>query len=116
MTKLYQYDARIVRVIDADSIVVDLDQGFDIWQHDLHVRLAGIDAPERWTLPGKAARDFVEALLPPGTPVVISSEVYDPTDKYGRCLGNVILGDERVLNDLLIVEGLAVAYDGGPRG
>ena len=34
--------------------------------------------------------------------------------KYGRCLGNIFFGDQN-LNDLLITEGHAVAYQGGKR-
>lgn len=112
---MFEYRALVQRVIDADSIVVNLDMGFDNWEHNLHVRLFGIDAPERWTLSGKDARSFVEALLEPGAAITLTSEVYNPRDKYGRCLATIVLGDGRVLNDLLVEAGLAVAYDGGKR-
>lgn len=111
----YRYWARLVRIIDADSLVADVDLGFDNWEHDMHVRLAGIDAPEKWTPEGKAALAFVRTVLFPGDRIRITSEVYNPEDKYGRCLATVELADGLVLNDILLEAGHAKPYDGGPR-
>ena len=46
---MYQYKAVLVRVIDGDTIDVDIDLGFDVWLKKQRVRLAGIDAPESRT-------------------------------------------------------------------
>ena len=43
---LYTYKANIVRVIDGDTVVADIDLGFDVWLRKEHLRLVGIDAPE----------------------------------------------------------------------
>ena len=44
---LYQYKANIVRVIDGDTVVADIDLGFNVWRRDERLRLFGIDTPER---------------------------------------------------------------------
>ena len=46
---MYHYKAKLVRVIDGDTIDVDIDLGFDVWLKRQRVRLAGIDAPESRT-------------------------------------------------------------------
>lgn len=94
----------VKRVVDGDTLVVDLDQGWRSWRHDERVRLAGVNAPELDTAEGKAAAAFVRALLPAGTVVtVVSREL----DKYGRVLGVVRLEDGRLLADLLLTSGHA---------
>lgn len=112
---MYEYEALVVRVIDADSIVVDLDYGFDEWKHNLHVRLSGIDAPERWTEAGETARTYVMELLPAGSKVVIQSEQYNRSDKYGRCLATILLEDGQSLKEMLFAKGHGVPYFGGKR-
>src|SRR5262245_43573316 len=73
--KVWLVHAVIVRVIDGDTVVAHLDLGWHTWRHDEHVRLSGIDAPERtdpvrWT----EAKAFVERLLPAGTEILLVSE------------------------------------------
>jgi micrococcal nuclease len=46
---MYHYKAKLVRVIDGDTIDVDIDLGFDVWLKRQRIRLAGIDAPESRT-------------------------------------------------------------------
>jgi len=82
--KVWLVHAVIVRVIDRDTVVVDMDLGWHTWRHDEHVRLNGIDAPERKDLAGwTKAKEFVEQLLPPGTEVLLVSS---KLEKYGRTL------------------------------
>jgi endonuclease YncB( thermonuclease family) len=45
--KVWLIHAVIVRVIDGDTVVANLDLGWHTWRHDEHIRLGGIDAPER---------------------------------------------------------------------
>lgn len=81
-------DVQVERVLDGDTIVVTGDE---------RVRLLTIDAPElnsRSAGPpdcgAEAAQDALEALLPPGTPVVLNGLKGEPsTDRYGRTLSNV---------------------------
>jgi micrococcal nuclease len=103
----------IVRVIDGDTVVDHLDLGCHTWRHDEHIRLNGIDAPERkeparWA----EAKAFVEQLLPAGTEVLLVSE---KLEKYGRTLGRLLLRDGRDVSQEVLKAGLAKPYTGGPR-
>ena len=51
---MYEYRCKVVKVIDGDTVDVDIDLGFGIWQMDERVRIMGIDTPESRT------RDKVE--------------------------------------------------------
>lgn len=115
-----------MRIIDGDTLWLDLDLGFKI-RHEVDVRLAGVNTPEtvNYTAQGiedKAAR-FVAERIPPGSICVVD---ITRREKYGRWLARIlflpgetdrakILAGGRVLNDELIVAGLAVAYSGGRR-
>jgi micrococcal nuclease len=80
--------ATVVRVIDGDTVELDLDLG---WHLTLRraCRLAGINAPERATEFGPAATAFLRKLLPVGTKVIFLST---RLDKYGRPLGHITRG------------------------
>lgn len=58
----YQYRAEWLRVIDGDTLELRVDLGFDV-RVDIHIRIAGIDAPERNTPTGPAARDALHRLV-----------------------------------------------------
>ena len=70
---MYEYKCRILRVIDGDTVDVDIDLGFGIWRHRERVRLFGIDTPESRTRDlvekkfGLAAKKFVRDNLPIGS-------------------------------------------------
>lgn len=95
---MYEYSCIVKRVIDGDSVVIDIDLGFNIWLYDQHVRLAGIDAPEIRTLDleekarGLDSKQMVEWFLKPGTEQIFKSYEYG-TDKYGRLLGSFTVFD-----------------------
>lgn len=113
------YRGKLKRVIDGDTIVVDLDLGLDIILKNQYIRLKGLNTPEMRGNErelGKIAKSYVEELLPVGTEVDILSEVYDPHGKYGRIVGTVRYNKgESELNAQLIEEGYALPYDGsGP--
>jgi micrococcal nuclease len=57
---MYDYEARLNRVIDGDTYVLDIDLGFHVWTTQ-HIRLLGIDCPERNTPEGKCAKAFAES-------------------------------------------------------
>lgn len=116
---MYTYEAEIVRIIDGDSIVVDIDLGFNTWLRNQSIRLYGIDTPEIRTKDldekahGLMAKQFVEGLIKPGDEVILRT-VYDKEEKFGRILGIFMLkgGNGTTLNDSLIRERLAVLYKG----
>jgi micrococcal nuclease len=96
-----------------DTVVVNMDLGWHTWRRDEHVRLNGIDPPERSDLPRWAkAKAFVERLLPAGTEVLLVSE---KLEKYGRTLGRLLLRDGRDVGGELPKSGLARPYAGGGR-
>lgn len=103
--------ALVKRVIDADTLVCDLDVGWGFVRRNARVRLAGINAPELSTSKGVAARTFAAdaifafSALDELAPVTVISQ---SLDKYGRTLAVVKLADGRILNDLLVEAGYAV--------
>jgi endonuclease YncB( thermonuclease family) len=108
----YIYAATVVSVHDGDTLTRDVDLGF--WAHfRMPCRIAGINAPELKAPGGVEARDTLAALCPPGSPLTVVSV---KPDKYGgRFDGVPCLPDGRVVGDVLIEAGVAVAWDGtGP--
>ena len=83
--KLYTYRAKVLRVIDGDTILVKVDLGFRI-RIKQRLRLRGIDAPEMGTVEGGRTRDYVKAVLA-GTPWIVVTTTRP--DKYGRYLADV---------------------------
>lgn len=109
---LYLYKAHVTDVYDADTITVDIDLGFNTWIKDERIRLARIDAPEvrgKEKIEGKAARDWLrERIL--GKEILLrtvkSKKGADSKGKFGRYLGEVIINDVN-MNDELVKVGHA---------
>lgn len=112
--RLYHYRAHLVRVIDGDSVILDIDTGFGVWLRGERCRLAGIDAPETWRNPepgGEEATAWLEAeLAKTDGELIVQTE--KSSDKYGRWL--VWIYSERNLlipiNHIMVDKGLAVPY------
>jgi hypothetical protein len=105
----YTYHAWVSRVLDGDTFEAVVDLGFGITTTQT-LRLRGVDAPEIVTKDGQEAKQFVEGLLQPGTPVFIKTS---RSDKYDRYLVDVFVadpasGEEKFLNGLLLEKGHAV--------
>ena len=119
---MYKYRCKIIRVIDGDTVDVDIDLGFGIWLHKERVRLFGIDTPESRTRDleekkrGLAAKDrLVEMLESNDNKFILQSY---GIGKYGRCLAELFIpmnGEETCINKQLILEGHGVEYFGGKR-
>jgi micrococcal nuclease len=115
---MYEYRARVLRIVDADTLDVELDLGLDVRIRN-GLRLGHVNAPEKNTPEGKAAIVFVTQLLGafPTTewPLTIRT-AKDRREKYGRYLADaVFLPDGRVLHEVLIAAGHGVPYEGGKR-
>lgn len=109
MEPQYLYKAKILSIVDGDTLDVIVDLGFRITITQ-RVRLYGINTPERGQ---EGYLEAKNALVPYiGADVTIKS--YKPEDKYGRWLGAVYASD-RSLSDILIAEGHGVPYFGGKR-
>lgn len=121
---MYEYKCKILRVVDGDTVDVDIDLGFGVWMHRERVRMMGIDTPESRTRDkvekkfGLASKAKLKALLPIGSMQVLKTEIdrsgEDKKGKFGRILGDFIVDDKRC-TDILIKEGYAVAYFGGAK-
>lgn len=83
----YTYKATVDRVVDGDTILALIEVGFGIIVRD-RLRLRGVDTPELSTPEGKAAKRFLEKILPSGAVVVIKSRKCR-TDIYGRFVADV---------------------------
>ena len=121
---MYEYKCKILRVVDGDTVDIDIDLGFGIWMHKERVRMMGIDTPESRTRDkvekafGLASKARLKELLPVGSIQVLKTEIdksgEDKKGKFGRILGDFIVDDRRA-TDILIEEGHAVAYFGGSK-
>ena len=116
---MYQYKCRINKVIDGDTVEVDLDLGFSTILSNQTIRLLGIDTPESRTtnkeekVRGMLSKKKLQEKLPLGTWSTVTTHKNDNNDdKYGRILGEFILEDGTNLNKWLIENNYAVAYNG----
>lgn len=113
---MYEYRCKILRIVDGDTVDVDIDLGFGVWMHKERVRLLGIDTPESRTKDlvekqfGLASKQFVKDLMPIGSQQIIKTEK-DKTGKFGRILGDFLIEGKR-LTDLMIEANHAVVYNG----
>ncbi|MFF9287523.1 thermonuclease family protein [Streptomyces griseosporeus] len=110
---MYVYGARVVRVVDGDTIDFDIDLGFSTHLFQ-RVRLLGINCPEHGTPQGEAATAYVRKWITDHGPDFTLRTELDRREKFGRVLGTVI-ADVRSLNDDLVAAGHAARYDGGKR-
>ena len=110
---MYEYAARVAKVIDGDTLDVVADVGFHIHVAQ-RIRLHGVNCPEHGTLAGSNATAYTSQWLAQNGPELTLHTLLDRTEKYGRILGRII-ANGRCLNDDLVTDGHAVAYDGGKR-
>ena len=119
---MYEYRCKIDRVVDGDTVDVDIDLGFGIWLRKERVRLYGIDTPECRTRDleekkyGLAAKSFVQDLLPVGSMQTLRTRK-DDKGKFGRILGEFVVYDTlvdalRTLNQIMIDRHYGVEYHG----
>ena len=118
---MFDYRCKLLRVVDGDTIDVNLDLGFNVW-HKARVRMLGIDTPESRTRNleekalGLASKARLKALLK-GNQVEI--ECSKEKGKFGRVLGIVWAtdkeGNRTNCNNQLIEEGHARTYFGGKK-
>lgn len=112
---MYEYDCRIKRVVDGDTIDLDIDLGFGTWRCGERIRLYGVDTPECRTRDAKEkaagllAKKFVEEALHVGGSYKLQTK---EKGKFGRYLGVIILNDKTSINATLVSEHLAVPYHG----
>ena len=122
------YNFRVIkinRVVDGDTIDVTIDLGFDLFKKE-RVRVAGVDTPEKRTrnLEEKALgvdatawlKSKLEETIKGDEELIVRTELKGGVGKYGRLLGWLYVGDSDLsLNEQMITEGYAWAYDGGTK-
>jgi len=120
---MYEYKCKIVKIVDGDTVDVDLDLGFGVWLRDERVRIMGIDTPESRTsdkvekIFGLAAKERLSSLL--GADATLLSQVKSNGEnmkgKFGRILGDFKTINGDTITTKLMEEGHAVAYGGGSK-
>jgi len=125
----YIYRIRsIAKVVDGDTIDANIDLGFDI-SLSKRIRLAGIDTPESRTKDeyekklGLESKEWLKKHLEGAKDIIVKTELPDSTEKYGRIIGHLYIGDAEVsavnrkksVNNQMIDEGYAWEYDGGTK-
>ena len=114
-----RYHVKVLKVVDGDTVDVDIELGFGIWLKDERVRIMGIDTPESRTsdkvekIFGVAAKNRLKELLDKEA-ILITTDNKDGEDmkgKFGRILGDFMVGDRRV-TEIMIEEGHCVPYHG----
>ena len=119
---MHEYNCTMRRVVDGDTVDVDIDLGFDMWIHNERVRLFGIDTPESRTRDleekkaGLFAKDVVLHYLPEGSKQVLRTHK-DKVGKYGRVLGEFVIYDsladrQTTINQFMIDHKIGVEYSG----
>ena len=120
---MYEYRAKVNRVVDGDTVDVDIELGFDIVLTGQRVRIMGIDTPESRTSDpvekvfGLAAKHRLQELL--GETAVLKTQIEkdgdDAKGKFGRILGDFVAPDGRMVTEIMIEEGHCVPYFGGSK-
>lgn len=114
---LYTYKAKVLEVIDGDTIDVIIDLGFDV-KFVSRLRLYGINTPESRTknkeekVKGLAAKARLKELIEDKE--IIVNTYKDKEEKFGRMLATIFI-DDKSINEQLVTEGHATTYFGGKR-
>ena len=119
---MYEYKAKVTKVVDGDTVDALIDCGFSIFSHQ-RIRLLGINAPESRTRDkeekkrGLAAKARLKELIREGRGEITVKTFMDKKGKYGRLLGVLynLEVNETTYNDILVVEGHAEVYNGRTR-
>tara|TARA_B100000214_G_scaffold360947_1_gene323848 strand:- start:312 stop:722 length:411 start_codon:yes stop_codon:yes gene_type:complete len=117
---MYEYRCKVVKIIDGDTVDVDIDLGFGIWLHKERIRMYGIDTPESRTRDleekkyGLAAKQFLTNMLDDEGGIILKT-LKDAEGKFGRILGELWRTTnyaDKSINQYLIEKHHAVAYHG----
>lgn len=122
---MFRYKCKIIKIIDGDTVDVDIDLGFGIWIRDERIRIHGIDTPESRTRDlvekkfGLLAKKFVQDKLKVGSIQTLVTEKAgdEAKGKFGRILGKFEVYDHKTdstmfLGDIMVREHYAVPYNG----
>ena len=117
---MYEYRCKVVKIIDGDTVDVDIDLGFGVWLHKERVRLYGIDTPESRPRDleekkyGLAAKKFLTGMLDDPAGIILKTHK-DATGKFGRILGELWRTTDyadQSINDYMVEKHHAASYMG----
>lgn len=119
---MHEYRCKIRKIVDGDTVDVDIDLGFNTWINNERVRLYGIDTPESRTRDleekkfGLYAKSIVEKYLPVGSNQTLVTHL-DKVGKFGRTLGEFKMFDieqdrQTTINEFMIRNNIGVEYKG----
>ena len=118
---MFEYRSNLIKIVDGDTIDVDLDLGFSVVLKKQRIRLYGINTPESRTRDleqkryGLAAKARLRELLEKAETITVKTAIDKKArGKYGRILGT-IYADDIDINALLVEEGHAIEYFGGTK-
>jgi len=109
---MYEYEIKAKRVIDGDTIVVDVDLGFGVWLQDKHVRVYGVNTPEKNTQEGVKAKGYTTQFMSHDSSKFTITVLDHKSDKYGRILGSIKRKD--VTSSIDLAESLIANQEGKP--
>ena len=113
---MYEYRCKVTRVVDGDTVDIDIDLGFGVWLHKERVRIYGIDTPESRTRDkeekkfGLMAKEFVKQFVK-GDSIILRTKKYDAKGKFGRILGDFRC-KSKLLSQVMVEFHHAVPYYG----
>ena len=113
---MYKYRCKLKKVVDGDTVDIDIDLGFEVWLKNQRVRLYGVDTPESRTRDkeekkyGLAAKAELKVLLDDDD-IKLVTKKYDAKGKFGRILGDFFVKGVTV-SSVMIERHHAVAYHG----
>jgi len=121
-----EYDVVVIKVVDGDTVDVDIDLGFGVCLRDERVRIMGIDTPESRTrdkvedLFGEAAKARLKVLMKDGGKLITTEDRKgeDMKGKFGRILGDFKVdynGEMKKVTEIMTEEGHCVPYFGGSK-
>jgi micrococcal nuclease len=114
---MYEYYCEVTRIVDGDTLDVDIDLGFSTKLTKQRIRMLGIDTPESRTRDleeksrGLLSKKFLMDLCPVGSKIRLVSH---GKGKFGRILGEIFIHQGVLsINKHMCNEGYAVEYYGG---
>lgn len=110
---MYTYNCTVTRVIDGDTVDVDIDLGFDVVLKKQRVRLYEIDTPESRTRNkvekkfGLLAKEYLKTMLLSGEQIRLKSHA---KGKFGRILGELFVEDDKKSVNMYLVDNHHAVY------
>lgn len=107
---MFEYAGQVIRVVDGDTLILDLDLGLRCWIRGKPYRMARINAPEMKTPEGPLSKNALALQIGPLPAGVTVTTIKDRHDTYDRYIVEVYQVDGTNLSDWMLTNGYAVKY------